>query len=103
MTKQRNAEAGHFGIHNNLSKFLTTFNSKRNKRKYQCFNCGVWKSGHLLTATFQFDQMTKEIFGFRFCSKCWKSYQDVSPELKKEFIENIRRKIQTASEVKINA
>ncbi len=103
MAKKRNAEAANFGIHRNIKSFVDSFNSKPSNKKYQCFNCEVWKSGHRLTATFQFDQMTKEIFGFRFCSKCWKSYQDVSPELKKEFIENIRRKIQTASEVKINA
>lgn len=99
--KNEKAEAGNFGIHRNFDKFCRAFNPNPNNQKFQCLNCEIWKRSDKFIAVGQFDQMTNEIFGFRFCRPCWQSYQKVSPELKKDFIENIRRKIKKASEVKI--
>ncbi len=96
-------EAKGFTVHQNLAVFSTSFGAKLTKQRFQCLNCEVWKRGDKFIAVGQYVQMTNEIFGFRFCRACWQSYQNVSPELKKDFIENIRAKIQNASEVKSDA
>jgi hypothetical protein len=99
--KNKKAEAVNFGTHKNINQFLTTFNSTRSYPKFQCFNCEVWKSAPLLNPIGQFDQSAGKLFVFRFCADCWRSYQKVSPELKQDFIRNIRLKLQTVAEVKI--
>ncbi len=101
MTKKKNAEtvAG-FGIHQNLNKFLNSFNPKRNNQKFQCLNCEDWKPGNKSIAVGQFNIMAKKAFIFRFCRPCWKSYQSVTPELRKDFIANIRGKISKVMGVK---
>lgn len=96
-------EAAGFIAHRNLTGFLNSFGAKLNKQRFQCLNCGVWKRGDKFVAVGQYEQMAREIFGFRFCRECWRAYRNVSPELKQDFIENIRRKIQAAREVKTDA
>lgn len=104
MTDKKSAEVfGNFCKHRNIKSFLDSFNSKLSNKKYQCFNCEVWKPGRKLFAVGQFDDMTKEVFGFRFCRACWEAYQNVEQEMKKEFIDRITNKIKKVSEVKTDA
>lgn len=93
-------EAAGFTVHQNLSGFSASFGAKLTGQKFQCLNCEAWKRGDKFVAVGQFAQMTKEVFGFRFCRACWQSYRSVSPELKQDFIKNIRAKITNALEVK---
>lgn len=102
--KKNSAEVfGNFCTHRNIKSFFDSFNSKLSNKKYQCFNCEVWKPGNQLTPTYHFDEMTKELFGMRFCRACWNAYQDVSPEMRKEFFDRITEKIKEVSEVKTDA
>lgn len=100
MKNKKKAEVSGFCKHRNIKSFFDSFDSNLSKKNYQCFNCEDWKPGHKLVPVYQFDEMTKEVFGMRFCRACWQSYQDVSPELKKEFIDRIRNKVKKVSGVK---
>lgn len=95
--------AAGFTVHSNAGAFAASFSAKLSKQRFQCLNCEVWKRGDKFVAVGQYVQMTKEIFGFRFCRECWRTYQKVSPELKQDFIRRIREKIQITSEVKSDA
>ena len=98
MKNKNNAEAVQgFGIHRNPNKFFDSFNSNRGNQKFQCFNCEIWKRGDKLISVGQFDQPKMQTAVFRFCRACWRSYKTVSPELRQDFVENIRRKIKTAA------
>lgn len=103
MPKNSNAKAASFSTHKNVGEFLASFNSHMNKQRFQCLNCSVWKRGDKFVAVGQYEQMAREIFGFRFCRACWQAYRNVLPELKQDFIKNIRAKIQNTLEVKTDA
>lgn len=101
---KKNAEVfGNFCKYRNqkIKSFLDSFDSNLSNQKYQCFNCEVWKPGRKLLLTHQFDEMTRELFNFRFCRACWEAYQNVEQEMKKEFIDRITEKIKEVSEVKV--
>lgn len=104
MTDKKLAEVPkNFRKHRNMKSFLDSFNSNLEHKKYQCFNCEVWKPGRKLIPVNQFDEMTRELFNFRFCRACWQSYQNVEQEMRKEFIDRITNKIKAVSEVKTDA
>lgn len=99
---KKKTEVCSFGIHQDKNSFFDSFDSKRSYQKYQCLNCDIWTRGDKFIPVGQFDMTEKQMFVFRFCRPCWQSYQGVSPELRQDFINNVRRKITNASEVKID-
>jgi len=101
--ENNNVEVENFCTNRDLRSFFDSFNSSSSSKNYQCFNCKVWKLGRKLIAIGQFDELTREVFGFRFCRACWQSYQNVGQEMKKEFIDRIRNKIKKISGVKTDA
>ncbi len=102
MKNKKKTKAVNFSFHKDKNLFFDSFDSKRSYQKYQCLNCEIWMRGDKFIPIGQFDLSNIQIFVFRFCVACWQSYKDVSPELRQDFINNVRRKIKTASEVKID-